>query len=251
MASDSASLADVNRKFWNNNARDIFKQAWVRDLAEQVTDALRSNVGWIDIRKPSENGEPVRLLDYACGNGVASHALAPYVNQVTGIDLSDTMVESYNEVARAEGFLEEQMQAVRGNIVSESVDDVEALSALKYFNFDAVVFSFALHHVESPQEYIGKLVQRLASGGVVVILDWMPSESAEASGSAQRSGADETIKKPSFSAVEMHELLLNAGCSPDSIDYRPYRELSHIPESMTKVEGGVNKRFFVAKARKP
>jgi hypothetical protein len=52
----------------------VFDQDWVKKLAAQLTDALQSQVDDIAIRKPARDDVPVKMLDYACGNGVASKA---------------------------------------------------------------------------------------------------------------------------------------------------------------------------------
>lgn len=42
----------------------------------------------------------VRLLDYACGTGTISRALAPYTTQCVGIDLAPGMVAAYNRALK-------------------------------------------------------------------------------------------------------------------------------------------------------
>jgi hypothetical protein len=54
------------------NADAVFNQDWARVLAEQLTALIRSNVDAMGLRKPSEGSPPVRMLDYACGFGMAS-----------------------------------------------------------------------------------------------------------------------------------------------------------------------------------
>ncbi|KAF6806085.1 methyltransferase domain-containing protein [Colletotrichum sojae] len=49
---------------------------------------------------PAADTKPVRLLDYACGTGLISRALAQFTTHCVGIDISENMVAAYN--ARAE-----------------------------------------------------------------------------------------------------------------------------------------------------
>lgn len=59
------------------NADKLFSQDWVKVLGEQLTALLLSNVEAIGLRKPSADGPPVKMLDYACGFGLASLVSPP------------------------------------------------------------------------------------------------------------------------------------------------------------------------------
>jgi tRNA/tmRNA/rRNA uracil-C5-methylase (TrmA/RlmC/RlmD family) len=56
-------------------------------------------VKWADGSSADQAKRPVRLLDYACGTGLVSRALAPFVTQSTGVDIAENMVKQYNENA--------------------------------------------------------------------------------------------------------------------------------------------------------
>src|SRR5262245_14610105 len=60
-------------------AHSVFDVQWVRDLGRQITEHLQANIRWIGVGddigtlNTEETDAPVRkMLDYACGNGVAS-----------------------------------------------------------------------------------------------------------------------------------------------------------------------------------
>lgn len=55
----------------STNADLVFKQEWVQALARQITDYIQTHVDWIGVT-PATAGARVTMLDYACGNGVAS-----------------------------------------------------------------------------------------------------------------------------------------------------------------------------------
>ncbi|KAI0456049.1 S-adenosyl-L-methionine-dependent methyltransferase [Xylaria acuta] len=253
MAPDA--FGEINRKFWDEHANAIFKQGWVKDLCVQVSKMLRSNVDWLDIRKPSDGEPPTKMIDYACGDGVASFALFDEAQVIRGVDISDSMVDAYNEAARRTGVAPSRMSAARGNVLDPDVDG-NVIGGADFHEADVIVMCLALHHIENPEELLSKLVQRLRSNGVVVIIDWMtdPSDISHvnvAGAANEPTDAHHTISKGSFSAHDMHQLLAAAGCSPGGIDVRPNIETSHIPESVSKVKGGRNRTLFMAKGRKP
>lgn len=49
-------------------AKDDYKEKWIHDLVEQISQYLKDNVEWI-VPKDSKQ---VRVLDYACGGGIVS-----------------------------------------------------------------------------------------------------------------------------------------------------------------------------------
>lgn len=102
---------------------------------------------------------------------IVPQALAPYVTELRGIDVSDGMVEKFNRAARKQGISERQMYAVRGDLLATS-GTFPALQAEDFFNFDVIVMSMALHHIGDPQEMLTKLVERLRERGSIVITDW-------------------------------------------------------------------------------
>lgn len=83
--------------------------------------------------------------------------LAPYVSTTRGIDVSDTMVEKYNHATRKQGLSEQQMHAVRGDLVGPEDEIPKALKEADFYDFDVIVMSMALHHVEDPQLMMMKL----------------------------------------------------------------------------------------------
>ncbi|KAI1395217.1 S-adenosyl-L-methionine-dependent methyltransferase [Hypoxylon fuscum] len=251
------SVGETNRKFWDEKGKILFAQEWALTLSEQVRDCLRSNVDWIAIRKSADNKTPVKMIDYACGNGIVSQDLFDFADVIRGVDTSDAMVELYNDQARQSDIAPERMHAVRGNFLDSSNND--AIAGPDFHEADAIIMSMALHHSGDPQAMLSKIVDRLRTNGVLVLIDWMDSALDHAGASSHahghriedKSDANHTISKTSFSAGDIKQLFLGAGCDPDTVDFRPYKEASHIPESVTKVKGGVNRMFFIAKAKKP
>lgn len=95
--------------------------------------------------------------------------LVPFATEVIGIDVSTRMVEDYNRVA-AELGVSDKMHAEVGDLGSETVDG--RFEESRYYGFDIIVSSMALHHIENPTGLLRNLTKRLAPGGVVWIIDF-------------------------------------------------------------------------------
>ncbi|PTB64977.1 S-adenosyl-L-methionine-dependent methyltransferase [Trichoderma citrinoviride] len=269
--SENADMAATNREFWNTHGTKIFQNQWVLNMAKKIADSLSENVEWLGVRSRSEGSPPVKLLDYACGFGMVSSTLLGHFDIVRGIDISDTSVAGYNEIARKSGVPAEQMVAVQGSIPSTETDTV--LAKKEFFDFDLIAISMALHHIDDRVGVLSGLYERLRSGGVLVVIDLTPE--ADAHGHSQSHGhghshnhshahskdhvhdhsaAQHTISKHgSFGPEDMKALMVEAGFVPESFDYKPYLNttpvLSNIP-AQGSCESAKLKPFFIAKGMK-
>lgn len=197
-------------------------------MTKKIANALSDSVPWMGIRRRSEGSPPMKLLDYACGNGMVSNALLGQFEIIRGIDISDSSVESYNEIARQAGVPAEQMLAVQGSIPSMSTNPV--LDTEEFFNFDLAVMSMALHHIDDRVNVLAGLCERLRSGGVLVVVDLAPE--THTGNRVQDHGNEHpphhaqvqhTISKHGgFGSEEMKALLTEAGFAPESFDYQLY-----------------------------
>lgn len=96
-------------------------------------------------------------LDFGCGVGRLSHALADLFQNVTGIDVSPTMVAKANE-------LNNNPDKISFKVNSQTKTDFKANS------FSFIYTTIVLQHIPYPQqvEYISEFCRLLKSGGVLV-----------------------------------------------------------------------------------
>jgi ubiquinone/menaquinone biosynthesis C-methylase UbiE len=105
-----------------------------------------------------------RVLDVACGAGTLVLEIAPHVERVTGLDLSQAMLET----ARSRLDAIQDVQAIANvELVLASSD------ALPFDNgtFTALVCTTALHHFPDPQRSIDEMARVLEPDGRLVIGD--------------------------------------------------------------------------------
>jgi 2-polyprenyl-3-methyl-5-hydroxy-6-metoxy-1,4-benzoquinol methylase len=134
---------------------NILSHAYRGDIADEATQ--RQYAGWLGlVRERVPSGGDV--LDLGCGNGIpAAKWLSDNGFRVTGVDLSDTMVERARALVPEATFL-------RGDVTS--VDEVDFDVA----SFDAVVCFYALIHVPVIDQpgVIGRASRWLRPGGLFV-----------------------------------------------------------------------------------
>src|SRR4029077_9989023 len=97
-----------------------------------------------------------RLLDVACGTGVASAQAAALGARVTGVDFPPEMIAEAKK---------------RHPAIAFHIADAEQLPFADA-SFDAVVANFGIHHVERPQRAIAQARRVLAPGGIFAFTFW-------------------------------------------------------------------------------
>jgi ubiquinone/menaquinone biosynthesis C-methylase UbiE len=102
--------------------------------------------------------EPGRALDFGCGVGRLTQALAEYFSEVVGLDISAPMVERAREYNR------------HGDRCTYRVNLVDDLSQLDSASFDFVYSDKVLQHMHPSisSRYIGEFFRILKPGGVAL-----------------------------------------------------------------------------------
>jgi 2-polyprenyl-3-methyl-5-hydroxy-6-metoxy-1,4-benzoquinol methylase len=122
------------------------------NTGDETVRQLRANLG----------GTPgPTALDFGCGVGRLTQALATYFGSVLGVDASPTMIEQARTFA-AERLL--KPEAVEFNLIAP---DPFALAGLTY---DLWISEITLQHIEEPHQYryIEQLCRGLRDGGQAV-----------------------------------------------------------------------------------
>ncbi|KAK3298160.1 S-adenosyl-L-methionine-dependent methyltransferase [Chaetomium fimeti] len=186
---NGASATEENQEYFNKLAAeyDSRHEKTLGKLIEEIRARVDFiGVDWADEDDEDNNGgdggekkdvtakKSVRLLDYACGTGVVSRALAPYTTQCVGIDLSENMVAAYNTRAENQGLAASEMHAYQGNICDPDEPNPEALASAEFSEFDIAAVGLGFHHFDDPSLAARRLAERLKTGGVLMILDFLP-----------------------------------------------------------------------------
>ncbi|KLO08068.1 S-adenosyl-L-methionine-dependent methyltransferase [Schizopora paradoxa] len=111
-----------------------------------------------------------RMLEFACGTGLVSRELAPFVAKIVGLDISQSMVDLYNKKAKEKGYDPEDVHAVCFNLLGED----ESLGGVK---FDLIICTAAFHHLSDPARITKALSALLAPKGSLFVSDiFKPSD---------------------------------------------------------------------------
>jgi SAM-dependent methyltransferase len=147
---------------WSVLTADQFLQG---NLEANLDAFYRSGVSDIDIHLNylHRAGLPARFgkaLDFGCGVGRLTVALAPYAEQVVGIDISPPHLKLAVDYVAGQEI---------SNIAFESIATVDDLD--RYSGFDLIISRIVLQHNPPPvmAALYRKLLNALAPGGVAIV----------------------------------------------------------------------------------
>jgi ubiquinone/menaquinone biosynthesis C-methylase UbiE len=105
------------------------------------------------------------VLDLACGPGSLSLQLAPYVREVTGLDLTPGMLEQARAAQATQGAL--NVRWIEGDAAHVPFPDA---------SFDLVVSRAAFHHFETPAAVFAEMARVCRPGGHIAVSDVTPDD---------------------------------------------------------------------------
>lgn len=141
-------------------------------MAAKITAFIQQQIEFIGINQSTDR-EDISLLDYACGTGVLSRALGPYVNSIQAIDLSANMVARYKDLAASSSIASVKNAVARvGDLITEEEPPAE-LSGSDLQGFSVAAVTAGVHHFADPALAIRRLAGRLRPGGVLAIIDFV------------------------------------------------------------------------------
>jgi len=145
------SAAEANRRYYASRAADYDRSEECVTL-ERHRNRLRRVLGTAIAATAAHD----RVLDACGGSGYASLELGSMGLEVTTVDISPDMLEVYEASASTAGLTSTTRVGEIGSFLSESAEQ-----------WDLVVFSSALHHLDDYQAVLDAACQHLAEGGVI------------------------------------------------------------------------------------
>jgi len=116
--------------------------------AKKIADAISKKI---------ELNKTMEVVDFGVGTGLLGFEIAKVVDKIYGVDTSATMLEKLKEKNTKELSIEPICQ----DIIHEPLTK----------NFDGLISSMTLHHVENLKTFFETIYKNLKSGGFIAIAD--------------------------------------------------------------------------------
>lgn len=121
---------------------------------------------WLDFTLNSTDQQPARALDLACGTGMLTQLLAPFVQEMVGLDIDTQMLD----VARQETINQANLSLVQGDMTQ--LPDLNGSFDLITCYLDSLCF---LDDRESVGQAFIEAFKALNEGGVYLFDVWTPN----------------------------------------------------------------------------
>ena len=117
--------------------------------AKSIADLIVKNINFNDT---------MAIMDLGAGTGLLSYFIAPHVSKIIAVDNSPSMLEEFK--SKASEF-DSQTEVIEADISEEDINR----------NFDGIISSMTIHHVEETKALFSKLYSMLNENGFIAIAD--------------------------------------------------------------------------------
>lgn len=121
-------------------------------MVKQLSSAVGSSI----LEHISLNPQ-MNVMDFGAGTGLISSHVAPLVNKIVAVDISEAMLDKLITKPELQG----KVEAVCQNILDKPLTK----------QFDLIMSAMAMHHVEDSNKLIQTFSQHLISGAVLALAD--------------------------------------------------------------------------------
>jgi 2-polyprenyl-3-methyl-5-hydroxy-6-metoxy-1,4-benzoquinol methylase len=98
------------------------------------------------------------IMDFGSGTGLLLSEIAPYVGEITAVDISSSMIEVLQSKRNA---IDCQLQIVQMDLTTATLDR----------KFDAIISSMTIHHIKDTLALFKKFHSLLKDNGTIAIAD--------------------------------------------------------------------------------
>jgi len=125
------------------------------DVTDRVKQ-LSAGIGGSILKNVKLNAQ-MHVMDFGAGTGLITSQVAPYVNKITAVDISQSMLDQL--IAKQE--LKDKVQALCQDITHKPTGE----------KYDLIMSAMAMHHVEDTDNMVKQFAAHLKSGGKVALAD--------------------------------------------------------------------------------
>jgi len=139
----------MNKDFFEHKA-DVYEKDDKRvSNVENIANTVIENVKF---------DPTMHLMDFGSGTGLLLERIAPFVQKITAVDISKSMIE---QLDKKRDSLSCEIDIREIDLVTEDISDT----------FDGIISSMTMHHVKDIDAMFDKFYSLLNDGGIIAISD--------------------------------------------------------------------------------
>lgn len=133
---------------FKEKAESYDSEEWAKEISSAIGAMLLSNIPLHD---------QMHVMDFGAGTGLICSHVAPLVNKITAVDISESMLEKLSAKKELKGNVHALCQDIMDNPIGEK--------------FDLITSAFAMHHVEDINRLIQCFAAHLGTGSWLALVD--------------------------------------------------------------------------------
>ncbi len=137
--------------------KDYFSEKAEDYDGQNSTTQNVGNIGQLILKEISFSNK-MHIMDFGSGTGLLLSQIAPFVNEITAVDISASMI----------GVLKSKMDTIDCKL---QILDLDLTKKTLDTKFDAIISSMTIHHIEYVQEIFNKFYSLLNENGTIAIAD--------------------------------------------------------------------------------
>ncbi|EEB90505.1 hypothetical protein MPER_11280 [Moniliophthora perniciosa FA553] len=123
MATTTEFLAAANKAHFNENAHNYDATPYILEAAKQSVYS-HAMIGEGILAEIPFDKESTIVMDFACGTGLVANVLVPHSKALTGIDISEGMINQFTQRFEKQGLSSDKVRGIRKELKGEPGDVV-------------------------------------------------------------------------------------------------------------------------------
>ena len=140
------------KDFFEHKAKEYEQNAKRVSNVQNIADGILKEVSYT---------KDMHILDFGSGTGLLTQEIAPYVGNITAVDMSTAMNAVLSE--KIEGFACD-LKVLEIDITKEKHEHL-------FSNLDSIISSMTIHHVEDIEDLFVKFYNMLGENGTIGLAD--------------------------------------------------------------------------------
>ncbi len=142
-------MKDIPKDYFAKKAKDYDKEKTSTKNVSDIADLILKEIEYL---------KDMSIMDFGSGPGLLLSKVAPYVNEITAIDISKSM----NEVLKnKKDSIDCKLEIVEIDLTKENLNK----------KFDGIISSMTIHHINDTLSLFQKFYNMLHSNGTIALSD--------------------------------------------------------------------------------
>ena len=133
---------------FKERSKDYDKNDMIKQLSSAIGSCIIKNV---------ELNEQMQVLDFGAGTGLISSQIAPHVEKITAVDISQSMLDKLT----AKPEITDKVQPLCQDITVKPTGK----------EYDLIMSAMAMHHVEDTDNLVKRFYEHLKAGAKIALAD--------------------------------------------------------------------------------